>query len=90
MLYKFAYLDLFGYVYGLGVFIRVWVFVMLMWQLWTESGACLLKRVDNLVEFFWTVLPRIMVFVLCVLNLRCLSYRVISQASEVVKVVGRQ
>lgn len=47
MFYKFIYLDLVGYIVVLCLFIPVWVFVMLIWQLSTDTRLCYLRSEDK-------------------------------------------
>nr|YP_009938513.1 cytochrome c oxidase subunit II [Prosthogonimus cuneatus]QNU39797.1 cytochrome c oxidase subunit II [Prosthogonimus cuneatus] len=90
MLFNFLYLDLSGYILLLCVFIPVWVFLMLCWQLSCVADIPLLDSEDNLVELVWTVLPTLLVSLLCFLNLQCLGCEGYRVFTGVVKVVGHQ
>lgn len=90
MFFNVLYLDLVGWVLLLCLFIPFWVLFLLFWQFFCFSDVKGLPREDNVVELVWTVLPTLVVGVLCFLNLRCVTYDAYRCVTSVVKVVGHQ
>lgn len=90
MLYKLLYLELVRYMFFICSFIPVWVFVVMLGQVFRCRGVVALRKEDRLIEFVWTFIPTLLTAVLCYLNLQYISYESVLPDSKVVKVVGRQ
>nr|QXU59678.1 cytochrome c oxidase subunit 2 [Cephalochlamys namaquensis] len=83
------YYDIVCYVVALCVFIVVFVFVFLYWN--SVSGGSINFGADSqTIELVWTVIPTLIVLVLCSMNVNFLTAGLESWASENIKVVGRQ
>nr|YP_009171942.1 cytochrome c oxidase subunit II [Orthocoelium streptocoelium]AJG03071.1 cytochrome c oxidase subunit II [Orthocoelium streptocoelium] len=90
MLYNLLYLELVRYVFFICSFIPVWVFVVMLGQVFSCYGVVVLNSEDRLIEFVWTFVPTLLTLVLCYLNLQYISYEGVMPGSKVVKIVGRQ
>nr|YP_009166786.1 cytochrome c oxidase subunit II [Explanatum explanatum]ALC75072.1 cytochrome c oxidase subunit 2 [Explanatum explanatum] len=90
MLYNLLYLELVRYMFFICSFIPVWVFVVMLGQVFSCGGVVALSNEDRLIEFVWTFIPTLLTAVLCYLNLQYISYESVLPDSKVVKVVGHQ
>nr|ADU04578.1 cytochrome c oxidase subunit 2 [Schistosoma turkestanicum] len=86
-----AYYDLVIYVMGLCLFIPCWCMLVMLYNVYmTQLVSFSLPSEDSVLEFVWTLIPTIMVVVLCFLNLCYLSNANVFSFSEPVKVVSHQ
>nr|QRV61260.1 cytochrome c oxidase subunit II [Tanaisia sp. SS-2020] len=85
-----AYIDLVLYALFVSVFISIWVFFMLVWQVFYRPDVSVWRSENNFVELVWTLVPSCMVGISCFLNLSCLVNLPICWLDDIVKVIGRQ
>nr|YP_001008362.1 cytochrome c oxidase subunit II [Gyrodactylus salaris]ABI74686.1 cytochrome c oxidase subunit II [Gyrodactylus salaris] len=84
------YYDIATYAILLCTFLCVMVIYYLLEVSKLYSSNLLLSEEWNILEFLWTVIPTVLVSVLCVLNLSFIYFDSELEAEELVKVIGRQ
>ena len=89
MKFSLLYYDIVCYVVALCVFIVVFVFVMLYWKV-SGGGSINFGSDKQTVELLWTVVPTLIVLVLCSLNVKFITAGLKDLSQETIKVVGRQ
>nr|YP_009759660.1 cytochrome c oxidase subunit II [Schistosoma indicum]QIQ48872.1 cytochrome c oxidase subunit II [Schistosoma indicum] len=86
-----VYYDLILYVLALSLFIPLWCVIVLCYQVFESiSVSVIIPNEALLLEMVWTVVPTLMVLVLCFFNLNYLTYYGAFSLSEPVKVIGHQ
>nr|YP_010166579.1 cytochrome c oxidase subunit II [Tamerlania zarudnyi]QRV61248.1 cytochrome c oxidase subunit II [Tamerlania zarudnyi] len=85
-----AYLNLVVYALFISLFISVWVFCVMMWQLLFSFNVSLVGSENDLLELIWTVVPSFVIGVSSFLNLSCLVDVPMHWVDSVIKVIGRQ
>nr|YP_009867154.1 cytochrome c oxidase subunit II [Diplostomum ardeae]QKG04353.1 cytochrome c oxidase subunit II [Diplostomum ardeae] len=95
MLFSSNYYDLIIYTYFLSFVIPAWVFIMVGCNIY--CGRYSITKLSNesfWTEFCWTMVPYILVFVMCYLNMQFIGEGEdlfdVSHKAKVVKVVGHQ
>lgn len=83
------YYDIVCYILAVCVFLLCFVYIVLWWNLWS-GGVVKIKSESQVVEFMWTVVPTIVVLVLCALNVKFIVGDLGCLTEETVKVVGHQ
>jgi len=87
---RLIYYDIVTYIRLLCVFLCVMVIIYII-ELYTIKGKSVVQQNEvKKVEFAWTVIPTILVAILCVFKLRFIYFDSELEAEEVVKVMGRQ
>ncbi|PWS22255.1 hypothetical protein DKP78_19340 [Enterococcus faecium] len=74
----------------LSVFILVWVFIFLAYQLFFHGCVGVNEGENAFVELVWTFIPILVIFLFGVLKIGCLPPDLSSCTFDVYKVVGRQ
>nr|YP_009572234.1 cytochrome c oxidase subunit II [Gyrodactylus gurleyi]AMZ79747.1 cytochrome c oxidase subunit II [Gyrodactylus gurleyi] len=84
------YYDIATYAILLCTFLCILVIYYLLELSFLYNSNLMLSNEWNLLELIWTVIPTILVSVLCVLNLSFIYFDSELEAEELVKVIGRQ
>nr|YP_009305442.1 cytochrome c oxidase subunit II [Gyrodactylus brachymystacis]AMO02267.1 cytochrome c oxidase subunit II [Gyrodactylus brachymystacis] len=84
------YYDIATYAILLCTFLCIMVIYYLLEVSKLYNSNLLLSNEWNILEFLWTVIPTVLVSVLCVLNLSFIYFDSELEAEELVKVIGRQ
>lgn len=87
-LYLFYY-DIVCYIFAVCVFIVCFVYIMLFWNIY-RSGRRGFESEKQLVELIWTVIPTVLVLILCGLNIKFITKKLDTFCKETVKIVGHQ
>nr|UFQ89152.1 cytochrome c oxidase subunit II [Anindobothrium lisae] len=89
MNFSIIYYDIVCYVIAICVFILCFVYFMLYWD--SFSGGSINFSADNqFVELVWTVIPTIIVLILCSLNVNFITGGLDCLSNVTVKIVGHQ
>lgn len=83
------YYDIVCYIIAVCIFILCFVYWMLMWNL-NRCGRVNIGSEKQMIEFVWTVIPTIIVLVLCSLNIKFITSKLDCLSKETVKIIGRQ
>lgn len=89
MKFSILYYDIVCFVVALCVFIVVFVFFMLYWNV-KRGGRVKFGSDRQGIELIWTVIPTFIVLILCRLNVKFLTSGLESFTERTVCVVGRQ
>nr|QXU59594.1 cytochrome c oxidase subunit 2 [Schistocephalus solidus]QXU59642.1 cytochrome c oxidase subunit 2 [Schistocephalus solidus]BAV82559.1 cytochrome c oxidase subunit II [Schistocephalus solidus] len=89
MNFSLLYYDIVCYVIALCVFIVVFVFVLLFWNV-RGKGSVNFGSDNQTVELLWTVIPTFIVLILCSLNVNFITAGLNNLSQETVKVIGHQ
>nr|YP_001974731.1 cytochrome c oxidase subunit II [Gyrodactylus derjavinoides]ABX59341.1 cytochrome c oxidase subunit II [Gyrodactylus derjavinoides] len=84
------YYDIATYAILLCTFLCILVIYYLIEVSYLYNSNLLLSNEWNILEFLWTVIPTVLVSVLCVLNLSFIYFDSELEAEELIKVIGRQ
>lgn len=83
------YYDIVCYIVAVCVFILCFVYLMLVWKV-RRRGSVDIGSESQRVELIWTILPTIIVLVLCSLNVNFITSDLDCLSKETVKIVGHQ
>lgn len=83
------YYDIICYTFALCVFLLCFVYLMLYWCI-SGVGAINVGSENQYIELLWTVIPTIIVLVLCALNVKFIVRDLGCLTEETVKIVGHQ
>ena len=83
------YYDIVCYIIAICIFILCFVYIMVGWNM-GSNGRVDRGAENQLVEFIWTVIPTIIVLVLCSLNVNFITRDLDCLSRETVKVIGHQ
>lgn len=83
------YYDIVCYIFAVCVFIICFVYVMLYWKL-NSRGSKGFKSEKQIVELVWTIIPTVIVLILCGLNVNFITKNLDTFCKETVKIVGHQ
>nr|YP_009178843.1 cytochrome c oxidase subunit II [Pseudanoplocephala crawfordi]ALJ78638.1 cytochrome c oxidase subunit 2 [Pseudanoplocephala crawfordi] len=83
------YYDIVCYIFAVCVFIICFVYMLLFWGL-LGGGSVALESENQVIEFIWTVLPTIIVLVLCGLNVNFITNNLDTFCEDTIKIVGHQ
>lgn len=83
------YYDIVCYIFAVCVFIICFVYLMLFWNLWS-GGRKGFESEKQVVELIWTVLPTVIVLVLCALKVNFITKNLDTFCKDTVKIVGHQ
>nr|QXU59582.1 cytochrome c oxidase subunit 2 [Schistocephalus pungitii] len=89
MNFSLLYYDIVCYVIALCIFIVVFVFVLLFWNV-RGKGSVNFGSDNQTVELLWTVIPTFIVLILCSLNVNFITAGLNNLSQETVKVIGHQ
>nr|ANF28269.1 cytochrome c oxidase subunit 2 [Schyzocotyle acheilognathi] len=89
MNFSLLYYDIICFVVALCVFIVVFVFFMLYWDV-TGGGTVNFGSDNQSIELIWTVIPTVVVLILCALNVNFLTGGLDNLSDNTICVVGRQ
>nr|ALV85188.1 cytochrome c oxidase subunit II [Schistosoma japonicum]ALV85200.1 cytochrome c oxidase subunit II [Schistosoma japonicum]ALV85212.1 cytochrome c oxidase subunit II [Schistosoma japonicum]ALV85224.1 cytochrome c oxidase subunit II [Schistosoma japonicum]ALV85236.1 cytochrome c oxidase subunit II [Schistosoma japonicum] len=85
------YYDLVNYVLFLCCFIPLWCMIVMCYQIYSSSNmSIMLPNESPFLEFIWTLIPTLMVMILCFFNLNYLIYNSVQVMNEPIKIVGHQ
>nr|YP_001218753.1 cytochrome c oxidase subunit II [Echinococcus shiquicus]BAF56507.1 cytochrome oxidase subunit 2 [Echinococcus shiquicus] len=84
------YYDIVCYIVAVCVFIICFVYVMLCWNVVVGSGTVNFGGESQAIELVWTIIPTVIVLVLCSLNVNFITSDLDCFSSETIKVVGHQ
>nr|AWD28289.1 cytochrome c oxidase subunit 2 [Echinococcus granulosus] len=84
------YYDIVCYIVAVCVFIVCFVYVLLCWNVVFGVGTVNFGSENQIIELVWTVIPTVVVLVLCALNVNFISSDLDCFSSETIKVVGHQ
>nr|YP_007890991.1 cytochrome c oxidase subunit II [Hydatigera parva]BAN15663.1 cytochrome c oxidase subunit 2 [Hydatigera parva] len=84
------YYDIVCYIIAVCVFILCFVYIMLFWNLFMNSGSVNFGGENQTVELLWTVVPTMVVLILCSLNVNFITSDLDCFSSETIKIVGHQ
>nr|NP_065431.3 cytochrome c oxidase subunit II [Schistosoma mekongi] len=86
-----VYYNLVQYVLFLCCFIPLWCMIVMCYQIYVSRNMnVVLPSESPFLEFIWTLIPTLMVIVLCFLNINYLVCSKVSVMNEPVKIVGHQ
>lgn len=83
------YYDIVCYILAVCRFLLCFVYFMLRWNLF-RKGVFKISSENQRVEFIWTVIPTLVVLVLCALNVKFIVGDLGCLTMETVKVIGHQ
>lgn len=85
-----VYYDIVCYIVAICIFIVCFVYFMLFWGLGISGGSVEIGFEDQVVELLWTIVPTVIVLVLCALNVEFITGNLKRLSRETVKIVGHQ
>nr|YP_010286169.1 cytochrome c oxidase subunit II [Mosgovoyia sp. SQ20]UKS08007.1 cytochrome c oxidase subunit II [Mosgovoyia sp. SQ20] len=83
------YYDIVCYILAVCVFIVCFVYLMLFWNL-SSGGSVSFGAEDQVTELLWTIVPTVVVLILCALNVNFITSDLDCFSVETVKIVGHQ
>lgn len=83
------YYDIVCYIFAVCVFIICFVYLMLFWNM-RSGGRKGFESEKQVIELIWTVLPTIVVLVLCALKVKFITNNLDIFCKDTVKIVGHQ
>nr|YP_009316237.1 cytochrome c oxidase subunit II [Anoplocephala magna]AMR73953.1 cytochrome c oxidase subunit II [Anoplocephala magna] len=83
------YYDIVCYILAVCVFIICFVYLSLLFEL-SSGGSFNFGSENQVVELIWTIVPTVIVLVLCALNVNFITSDLDCFSSETIKVVGHQ
>lgn len=83
------YYDIVCYIVAVCVFIICFVYIMIYWKV-IRGGSVDIGSESQTVELVWTIIPTLIVLVLCSLNVKFITSDLDCLSSETVKIIGRQ
>nr|AVN67100.1 cytochrome c oxidase subunit 2 [Dipylidium caninum]UKT60703.1 cytochrome c oxidase subunit 2 [Dipylidium caninum] len=89
MNFSLLYYDIVCYIFAVCIFIVCFVYFMLYWN-FSSKGTVNFGSDNQLVELLWTILPTLVVLVLCALNVNFITSDLDCLSDETVKIIGRQ
>nr|UFQ89056.1 cytochrome c oxidase subunit II [Serendip sp. MZUSP 7987] len=89
MNFSIIYYDIVCYIVAVCVFILCFVYFMLCWS-YFSGGTVNLGSDNQTVELVWTVIPTIIVLVLCSLNVNFITSGLDCLSESTIKIVGHQ
>nr|YP_009327968.1 cytochrome c oxidase subunit II [Cladotaenia vulturi]APC62889.1 cytochrome c oxidase subunit II [Cladotaenia vulturi] len=84
------YYDIVCYIFAVCVFILCFVYLMLYWNVYSGGGSVNFGSENNIIELLWTVIPTMIVLVLCALNVNFITSDLDCFSSETIKIIGHQ
>nr|YP_001218777.1 cytochrome c oxidase subunit II [Echinococcus vogeli]BAF56531.1 cytochrome oxidase subunit 2 [Echinococcus vogeli] len=84
------YYDIVCYIVAVCVFIICFVYVLLCWNVVVGLGTVNFGGESQVVELVWTMVPTVIVLILCALNVNFITSDLDCFSSETVKIVGHQ
>nr|QCP68154.1 cytochrome c oxidase subunit 2 [Fimbriaria fasciolaris] len=83
------YYDIVCYIFAVCVFIVCFVYCMLLWNV-RSKGSISFESENQVVELIWTVVPTLIVLMLCALNVNFITNNLDTFCEETVKIIGHQ
>nr|UEC44194.1 cytochrome c oxidase subunit II [Taenia tianguangfui] len=83
------YYDIVCYIIAVCMFILCFVYFMLWWNI-SGKGSVNFGGENQTVELLWTVIPTMVVLILCALNVNFITSNLDCYSSETIKIVGHQ
>lgn len=83
------YYDIVCYIIAVCVFILCFVYVMLCWKI-LGGGRVKFGGEKQVIELIWTMVPTMVVLVLCALKVKFITSDLDCYSSETVKIIGHQ
>nr|NP_066238.2 cytochrome c oxidase subunit II [Taenia crassiceps]AAG13178.2 cytochrome c oxidase subunit 2 [Taenia crassiceps] len=84
------YYDIVCYIVAVCMFILCFVYIMLFWNLFVGKGSVNFGSDNQLVELLWTIVPTMVVLVLCALNVNFITGNLDCYSSQTIKIIGHQ
>nr|YP_001218765.1 cytochrome c oxidase subunit II [Echinococcus oligarthrus]BAF56519.1 cytochrome oxidase subunit 2 [Echinococcus oligarthrus] len=84
------YYDIVCYIVAVCVFIVCFVYVLLCWNVVVGVGSVNFGGENQAIELVWTVVPTVIVLVLCALNVNFITSDLDCFSFETIKIVGHQ
>nr|YP_010133158.1 cytochrome c oxidase subunit II [Hydatigera taeniaeformis]BAV82584.1 cytochrome c oxidase subunit II [Hydatigera taeniaeformis] len=84
------YYDIVCYIIAVCMFIICFVYIMLGWNLFMSKGSVNFGGENQFVELSWTIVPTMVVLVLCALNVNFITSDLDCFSSETIKIIGHQ
>nr|YP_010286157.1 cytochrome c oxidase subunit II [Hydatigera sp. XHPW10]UKS07995.1 cytochrome c oxidase subunit II [Hydatigera sp. XHPW10] len=84
------YYDIVCYIIAVCTFILCFVYIMLSWNLFMSKGSVNFGGENQVVELSWTIIPTMVVLVLCALNVNFITSDLDCFSSETIKIIGHQ
>nr|WRI33868.1 cytochrome oxidase subunit 2 [Echinococcus multilocularis]BDP28537.1 cytochrome oxidase subunit 2 [Echinococcus multilocularis]BDP28561.1 cytochrome oxidase subunit 2 [Echinococcus multilocularis] len=84
------YYDIVCYIVAVCVFIICFVYVLLCWNVVVGVGSVNFGGENQSVELIWTIVPTLIVLILCALNVNFITSNLDCFSSETIKIVGHQ
>lgn len=89
MKFSLLYYDIVCYIIAVCVFIVCFVYCMLIWKVFSKGGVDIGSE-KQAIELLWTVVPTVVVLVLCALNVKFITSDLDCLSKDTVKIVGHQ
>lgn len=90
MINSLIYYDLVVYTLCLCLFIPCWCMIVMGYQVYGYEGVVCLPNEEAVLEFCWTLIPSLLVFILCFFNLHSLLYNKSFSLRIPIKIIGHQ
>lgn len=84
------YYDIVCYIIAVCVFIVFFVYILLCWNIFLGGGSVKFGGENQFIELLWTIVPTMIVLVLCALNVNFITRDLDCFSRETIKVVGHQ
>lgn len=85
-----VYYDIACYIVAVCVFIVCFVYFMLIWGLGRKGGRVELNSEKQVLELLWTILPTVVVLILCALKVKFITGDLRCFSENTIKIVGHQ
>lgn len=83
------YYDIVCYIFAVCVFILCFVYLILLWKS-SRGGRVSFESENQYIELIWTIIPTIIVLILCILNVNFITSDLDCYSDKTIKIVGRQ
>lgn len=83
------YYDIVCYIFAVCVFIICFVYVILYWNL-SSNGSKGFRSEKQVIELIWTIVPTVIVLILCGLNVKFITKNLDTFCKDTIKIVGHQ
>nr|QBZ73934.1 cytochrome c oxidase subunit 2 [Versteria mustelae] len=84
------YYDIVCYIIAVCVFIVFFVYILLCWNIFFGYGSINFGGENQFIELLWTIVPTMVVLVLCALNVNFITSDLDCFSSDTIKIVGHQ
>nr|YP_009519781.1 cytochrome c oxidase subunit II [Paruterina candelabraria]AYD49575.1 cytochrome c oxidase subunit II [Paruterina candelabraria] len=84
------YYDIVCYIIAVCIFVICFVYMMLYWEVFCGGGSVEIGSENQFVELLWTVIPTLIVLILCSLNVNFITNDLDCFSNETIKIIGNQ